>query len=224
MPCSPPPTCPHTTSNYRRGDRAYRPAATRYCAASDVRPATAPTLVLTDSFATTESYTRPVLSPASDPGCRLGVPAPQPGRSVRYLRSSRVTVLVTAESQTATKAPTAVVRAFVPAAEGEPQPPFIIRETTTGARSPRLRRLVPGITIVVGRGYFAKRNQLLWVYMSDRRDLETQLGMDLIHYHETHGNYVLLQYKRMRAENGEEWAYRPDEQAVKQLAHERGRR
>lgn len=53
--------------------------------------------------------------------------------------------------------------------------------------------------------------------MSDRRDLETQLDMDLIHYHETHGNYVLLQYERMLAENGEECAYRPDEQVVKQL-------
>ena len=55
----------------------------------------------------------------------------------------------------------------------------------------------------------------LKVMVSDRDWLETQLGPDLVYYHEQRASFVLVQYKRM-AKGGQDMAYRADAQFERQ--------
>lgn len=114
-----------------------------------------------------------------------------------------------------------VLREYAPPAAGVPQPPFVaglpIEEQHLAHDYSVFVDWVPHNHREAGWRSFTKGGQRLWVYMSNRRALETQLGMDLIYYHQNHGNFVLLQYKRMLPDHREGWSYRPNEDIAKQL-------
>jgi hypothetical protein len=53
--------------------------------------------------------------------------------------------------------------------------------------------------------------QRLSVYYANLTPVERTFGVDLLYYHQGHGCYVLVQYKKMAMEKGAtEWRYRPD--------------
>jgi hypothetical protein len=115
-----------------------------------------------------------------------------------------------------------ILREYAPTTvDNEPQPPFIsglpIEEQQLANDYSTFMDWPTRNHRVVGWRYFRSGSQLLWVYMSNRRALETQLGMDLLYYHENYGSYVLVQYKRMLPESDSVWAYRPDRHIYRQL-------
>jgi hypothetical protein len=86
-------------------------------------------------------------------------------------------------------------------------------------------RVVPGYEFVGsdvrGQATFRKGNQTLEVYTANRRKLEEALGVDLIYLNLFHRNAVLIQYKMLKPQGGEDdptdWVYREDEHLQKQL-------
>jgi hypothetical protein len=72
------------------------------------------------------------------------------------------------------------------------------------------------------------QSQRISVYYANRSPVEASLGVDLLYYHENHGCYILIQYKKMSKEGGHgeklskgdrssEWGYRPDKNLVGEL-------
>jgi hypothetical protein len=60
--------------------------------------------------------------------------------------------------------------------------------------------------------------QTISVYYANRTPVESTLGTDLVYFHERHGCYVLLQYKKMSMEDGAtDWGYRPDRHLGREL-------
>ena len=86
-------------------------------------------------------------------------------------------------------------------------------------------RIVPGYEFVGsdvrGQATFRKGHQTLEVYTANRRKLEEALGVDLIYLNLFHRNAVLIQYKMLKPQGGEDdptdWVYREDEHLQKQL-------
>jgi len=59
-------------------------------------------------------------------------------------------------------------------------------------------------------------SQRIFVYYANRTPVESTLGIDLLYYHENHGCFVMVQYKKMTFEKGG-LGYRPDEGLRKEL-------
>lgn len=86
-------------------------------------------------------------------------------------------------------------------------------------------RVVPGYEFidsdVRGQATFRKGHQTLEVYTANRRKLEEAFGVDLIYLNLFHRNAVLVQYKMLKPQGGEDdptdWVYREDEHLQKQL-------
>lgn len=86
-------------------------------------------------------------------------------------------------------------------------------------------RVVPGYEFidsdVRGQATFCKGHQTLEVYTANRRKLEEAFGVDLIYLNLFHRNAVLVQYKMLKPQGGEDdptdWVYREDEHLHKQL-------
>lgn len=86
-------------------------------------------------------------------------------------------------------------------------------------------RVVPGYEFidsdVRGQATFRKGHQTLEVYTANRRKLEEVFGVDLIYLNLFHRNAVLVQYKMLEPQSGEDaptdWVYREDAHLQKQL-------
>lgn len=86
-------------------------------------------------------------------------------------------------------------------------------------------RVVPGYEFVGsdvrGQATFRKGHQTLEVYTANRRKLEEAFGIDLIYLNLFHRNAVLVQYKMLEPQGGQDdfrdWVYREDEHLQKQL-------
>lgn len=61
-------------------------------------------------------------------------------------------------------------------------------------------------------------SQRISVYYANRTPVESTLGVDLLYFHEGHGCYVLVQYKKMTVESdGKSPGYRPDVNLQREL-------
>lgn len=86
-------------------------------------------------------------------------------------------------------------------------------------------RVIPGYEFidsdVRGQATFRKGHQTLEVYTANRRKLEEAFGVDLIYLNLFHRNAVLVQYKMLKPQGGQDnptdWVYREDEHLQKQL-------
>lgn len=82
---------------------------------------------------------------------------------------------------------------------------------------------VPGFeqlrTYVQGAATFQSDSSRLTVVLANRLALEKQTGADLIYYNETHGSFILVQYKAMENTSGEGAYFKlPNKQLTKEIA------
>jgi len=82
---------------------------------------------------------------------------------------------------------------------------------------------VPGFeqirTYVQGAASFQSNSSRLTVVLANRLALEKQTGADLIYYNETHGSFILVQYKAMESASGEGAHFKlPNKQLAKEIA------
>jgi hypothetical protein len=69
------------------------------------------------------------------------------------------------------------------------------------------------------RSIFNSGGRRLDIIYANRNKLEHTLGVDLIYYNKRYNSFVMVQYKMMKRKNiGEEYYFRPDEQADIELA------
>lgn len=70
---------------------------------------------------------------------------------------------------------------------------------------------------IEGVSSFEQGSRKLSVVYANRNSLETTLGVDLIYFNEAFNQFVLVQYKLMREESGQQ-VYRPDDQFREELS------
>lgn len=75
---------------------------------------------------------------------------------------------------------------------------------------------------ITGRAVFSKHDERLVIYTANKLPLEKMLGVDLIYINETRGNVVMVQYKMLKEDKGEngsqDWLFRPDKQLRAEIA------
>lgn len=58
---------------------------------------------------------------------------------------------------------------------------------------------------------------MVTIFNVNRHPIETTTGVDLIIHHEKYDSYLMIQYKRMTKDGGQDWICRPDDQMKKEM-------
>lgn len=70
---------------------------------------------------------------------------------------------------------------------------------------------------ITGRAVFKRGEEIMEVFTANKLPLEEVFGVDLVYFHRTRQNIVMVQFKMLEREAKGQWVYRPNEQMKEEL-------